>query len=292
MNKDKKVILGLIIVIIVLIVGGFAFYAGKISDEKNVLPVVENTSQQKESCLIVTSPIPNQAVSFPLNIEGYIDLVGAKADTCTKWSAFEGTAGNVVVKDANGNVKSSLASINTVGDYYEGMKNWPIKATVQKLTGDLSADEISLYLTSDNASGDPSLTASKIIQPLKVISSVSTILPQYIGGQEGWPPVIKTSLNVYSCNVGVGVKDKDQKTIQTIINGKNYCVYSFGDAGMGHVYRTYTYTTAFGSGTKTTTFTLNYSTCGGYGGPGDAQYDQCKKNTTSFNLDAIIGGLM
>ncbi len=42
MNKDKKVIVGLIIIIIVLIVGWVSFNLGRNSKEKDVLPLVEN----------------------------------------------------------------------------------------------------------------------------------------------------------------------------------------------------------------------------------------------------------
>ncbi|MEI8269738.1 MAG: hypothetical protein WCG45_00040 [bacterium] len=187
MNKDKKIIIVLVIIIIVLVVGGIAFMAGKNSKEEEKFPVVENNvppenqvvdnNQQKKSCLIITSPLPNTVVSFPLNIEGYINLSGAQANTCTKWGAFEGIAGSVVVKDTNGNVKSSLVNIKTVGDYYTGMDKWPVKGTIKNLTKTLSTNEIALFLTSDNASGDPAMTATKIIQPLKVTSSVSDCLP-------------------------------------------------------------------------------------------------------------------
>ena len=46
MNKDKKVIVGLVIVITILLVGG-VFYIGKNSKEETKLPVAENNLQQQ-----------------------------------------------------------------------------------------------------------------------------------------------------------------------------------------------------------------------------------------------------
>lgn len=42
MNKDKKIIIGLVVIVIILLVGVFAFITGRNSKEEGKLPVVEN----------------------------------------------------------------------------------------------------------------------------------------------------------------------------------------------------------------------------------------------------------
>lgn len=103
----------------------------------------------------------------------------------------------------------------------------------------------------------------------------------------GWPPVIKTSTAAYSCTAS-------KATTQKTINGKNYCVTSVEDAAMGSRSGQYTYTTANGTGTKTASFSLVWSSCGGYGAPGDTQYDQCQSTVSGFfsTLDVLIASLI
>ena len=122
--------------------------------------------------------------------------------------------------------------------------------------------------------------------------SISTTLPQYISGQQGWPPVVQTSGSHYSCTPA---HSEMGDTVEKIINNKNYCITSFIDAAAGNRYGTYTYTTAGIQGSlKTTTFTLHWPSCGGYGGPGDPTYNQCNTNQTNFfaGLDSLIDSLM
>ncbi len=119
----------------------------------------------------------------------------------------------------------------------------------------------------------------------------STILPQYVSGQEGWPPAIQTSSEAYSCEAG---HSEMLDVTEKIINNKNYCITTSVDAGAGQRYGQYKYTRANGMGTKTTYFTLRWPSCGVYGGPGDAQYNQCQSNQNTFfaNLDLLIDSLM
>ncbi len=190
MNKDKKIIIGLFFIILVLVIGGLAFYAGKNSREESKLPVRENNLPQENQ--LVNTPVQNNTV------------------------------------------------VNTN------------------------------------------------VQP-------STILPQYIGGQN-WPPVIKTSTVAYSCVSGVVGMGGRTVTTEKIINGKTYCVAYTEEGAMGKIYKTYTYTTALGSGTKATMpFTLSYQECGVYRDnsvSGGAIYNQCNTNELNFNIDAVMTGLM
>ncbi len=174
-NKGFAPIVILIAILVAGVIGGVAYYAGKnqkTSENKivdNYQPVNNNTyqqntpqattpkpknnpqpqQQQTNSCLVITSPVVGSVVSFPLTITGYIDVAGAQAGTCTRWGAFEGTAGDVVVKDTNGNAKSLAAKIHTVNDYYIGMQQWPVTVTIPNLTGVPYTNEIRFHMTGD-----------------------------------------------------------------------------------------------------------------------------------------------
>ncbi|OGI61813.1 hypothetical protein A2645_01015 [Candidatus Nomurabacteria bacterium RIFCSPHIGHO2_01_FULL_39_9] len=121
-------------------------------------------------------------------------------------------------------------------------------------------------------------------------AAVSTTLPTpYISAQENWPPVIQNSSTAYSCTA---TSSETSETAEKIINGRTYCITDFTDCGAGSCYSDRTYVTADSSGTKTTNFTLRYQNCGGYGGPGDTEFDQCSSARSNFNLDEIIDSLM
>ena len=180
--QNKNTIL--LIIIVILLSVGVWFVAKKGNDPRLENDRLAKNQQddrsqdlQEDSCLVVTSPVVNQAVSFPLVIKGYIDVAGAKANTCVSWGAFEGTAGSIVVKDMKGAIKSLDVRINTVGDYYAGMKQWPITATIQGLTGVPSSNQIALYMASDEQRDGYSPTI-KVLQPL-MISKDSVGLAMY-----------------------------------------------------------------------------------------------------------------
>jgi hypothetical protein len=173
-NKGFAPIAILIAILVVGAIGGAAYYTGKnqSANEDKIVdtyqPVNNNASpQQESSCLVITSPSINSVVSFPLTLAGYIDLAGAAAGTCTHWGAFEGTAGTVVAKDTNGNIKSLNAKISTVGDYYTGMQQWPVSATIQNLTGTPYMNEIQFHMTGDEQR-DGVLPATQTLQPFTV----------------------------------------------------------------------------------------------------------------------------
>jgi len=125
-------------------------------------------------------------------------------------------------------------------------------------------------------------------------NSISTTLPAKYIGAKNWPPVVQRSTIQYSCIPNSGSGDVPKTVIQKKINNKTYCITSMIDAGAGQRFGEYTYTTINGNGTKTVSFELGWSSCGGYGGPGDIEYDQCQITVSGFlnNLDAVIDSLM
>ena len=118
----------------------------------------------------------------------------------------------------------------------------------------------------------------------------STILPQYVSGKK-WPPVIQNVATAYSCTTS---HTEMGDTAQKVIDGKTYCITTFIDAAAGRRDGEYTYVTANASGTKVANFHLEWVSCGGYGGPGDANYDQCQSEQNTFfgTLDVLIDSLM
>lgn len=187
-NKGFAPIVILVAILVAGAIGGVAYYAGKsqkTSENKivdNYQPVNNNTyqqntpqantpkpknnpppqQQQTNSCLVITSPTVNSVISFPITLVGYIDVAGAAAGTCTRWGAFEGTAGDVVVRDTNGNAKSLAVKINTIGGYYIGMQHWPVNATIQSLTGVPYTNEIRFHMAGDEQR-DGFLPATQIL---------------------------------------------------------------------------------------------------------------------------------
>lgn len=129
-------------------------------------------------------------------------------------------------------------------------------------------------------------------------TSVSTTLPSWLDGQEGWPPVIKYSSNLYSCTpgrVGMGVP---VTTTEKVINNRKYCISIADEGTAGTIYYTYTYTTADTNrtdnpGTLTTHFTLGWhdAMCQDVSGNSTPNNIVCNLNSTqpvNFNVDAAV----
>ena len=155
-----------------------------------------------------------------------------------------------------------------------------------------------IYVLSKNSNAfvnNKNVQENKLINvPITTSPNISIQLPEYIGGQKSnWPPVIKESGEPYSCTPGASGMGVRKETTERTINGKTYCVTYIGEGAVGITYKTYTFTTFSTQGTtKTTTFTLSYFNCEGYGVPGNVRYDQCKTNQANFDIDTVIASLM
>lgn len=120
--------------------------------------------------------------------------------------------------------------------------------------------------------------------------TVSTTLPTpYISGGGSWPPIITQSATAYSCAPEPFSMGMKKSNTQKTINGKVYCIQTIEEGAAGNDYHTYTYTTAFGSGTKTTKFVLDYVSCDNYPQP---QQTQCKTAQANFDVDTIVASLL
>lgn len=226
--KNKNVLIGILIGLVVILVAYLLYNTNK------SVNTIENNNK-KESCLVITSPVPNQTVSFPLDITGYIDIRGARNDTCGGWGAFEGTAGSVLIKDASGNIKSSSVSLYTIGDYSVDNDKWSIKATIENLTGVPYTKEVSLYFSSEI--GEPSRVVNSIVSPLILsdysnVDSYTSLNDKFIesgvdnnGRHIGYIKNISSVGNNYSLEIDyiqwIGCNDSDCPNGFKIVNGNS-----------------------------------------------------------------------
>lgn len=121
--------------------------------------------------------------------------------------------------------------------------------------------------------------------------SLTLPTPYVTSGNGIWPPVIQTSTTAYSCTPsGAG---SDMETTQKIINGRTYCFTMSDGVGAGSVHLGYTYTTANGSGTKTTNFSINYvNNCDDYSGQQHTDCQAAHSMFANYNFDLFIDSLM
>ncbi len=103
----------------------------------------------KSDCLVITSPIANAKVTFPLTITGQIP-VGCK------WGVFEGEAGTVYVQDANGSGKSNQAILRVTNFSYNYPRVDPFNftATITVLNSTPRTSQIYLHFLDTNPKGE------------------------------------------------------------------------------------------------------------------------------------------
>ncbi|HQK63811.1 MAG TPA: Gmad2 immunoglobulin-like domain-containing protein, partial [Candidatus Staskawiczbacteria bacterium] len=83
----KIILLPIILAIIILILVGLLVFLKTPQDSQNI--------EHQEQGIVINSPLPNQEVSSPLKITGYVNGQG--------WSGFEGQVGTVAILDYKGN---------------------------------------------------------------------------------------------------------------------------------------------------------------------------------------------
>jgi hypothetical protein len=141
----------------------------------------------------------------------------------------------------------------------------------------------------------PSSTNQTTTNENNILSTVSGAINRGYISSQTWPPAIHNSPAPYTPFICEPDSKSPQATkTEKIINGRKYCITSFVDGGAGHWGGEYTYVTENYSATRNTKFNLSWSNCGGYGGPGDTKYDQCKKDQSDVfdNLDAAVDALL
>ena len=298
-NKNTIIIL---LTIIILILGYVAFLKPQnvnqnyvsdnqipVTDNTTNTPTQNNTDSQADNWIYTTTPgmiiayksdwtvTPQYYVSTAMQAQGKTDLVGYM---------FTLPDGNPIIV---GGAQSSCTT-KEINEFKYGVstiacvKNMSSNVGVLNVRNTLPQNDINLF-------GDFVLKNSTTNNN----AAVTTTLPQYMGTyQNGWPPVIRTSPNAYSCMQSAGTGDVPTITTQKIINGKNYCITSFVDGAMSHVGGDYTYTRVNGTGTKIATFKLYWPSCGVYGSQTDPIVIQCNSNQAIFfsNLDTLIASLM
>lgn len=123
-------------------------------------------------------------------------------------------------------------------------------------------------------------------------TTLSTTLPTpYISEVEGWPPAIIVSSTPYSCTVTSPASQSMDITVERRIGDRTYCIVTHTENAAGNIYADYTYTTRYGSRTKTTHFTLQYvHNCGAF--MGTPEETACTTAQSNFDLDGIVNKVM
>jgi len=300
-NKGFAPLVVLLIVLGVLAVGGVAYFAGKSSAPKNEVadnsnytsPITNNNPpaqtpppQNPKQPTPLPLCVPSITVLSPNGGEVYI----AGQQITVKWTSCN-------VPTTNQDVLLYLLNYSQNGTGYS-IGNSTVNDGTEVVTlpnnpqqpGKYYKIRISLFPVAMGGSNleDDSDNLFTINAPVS-----TTISSPYITGTK-WLPTIQTSSTAYSCISSSSESSEVSTVVQKVINGKTYCVSTTIDGGAGHFGGDYIYTRANGSGTKTAIFQLQWNNCGGYGGPGDTQYDQCKIDQANVfsNLDAMVDSLM
>lgn len=104
-----------------------------------------------------------------------------------------------------------------------------------------------------------------------------------------WPPVVKSSEGVFSCNAqGTDTSETGKVELKTIA-GTQYCVTTLSEGAAGSMYTTYTYIAEIKNQLAVTTFTLRFVQCDNYNDP---EKTLCKTEREQFNPDIMANGII
>ena len=317
-NKGFAPIAIVLIIIVVLAVGGVAYFAGKSSKP---LPqnVVENNLPPENQNNVTTPPVQNTQVNNVVNntqtdclpnTAPWIKVLSPNGgETYTvgqqitvKWKSCNIKSNNVALGLKNittGNESFQLtAPDNGKADFdFQGFPVGNYKIIICNTKPVSGKFEVSYNRDCSVSDYSDSLFTLNINQSTVNLSTFSS---QYVTPYPGqWPPIVQHNDTTYSCSTisrDVFGTPTTLTGTQKNINGRKFCIYSFSDGGAGHFAGVYTYITAElnGSGTERVDFRVDWGSCGVYGTTGDPQYDQCKNDQSTFfnNLDAYIASLM
>ena len=311
----------LLLVLGALIIGGGAYAIGKHSADIKAKTTIDLQPITQND--IRTSPQPSDNPETPAPADTGKGCTSSSAPSITvlspnggevyqsgqqitvKWKSCNGTENQVmiVLRSSQGGARE----ITTVPD--TGSASIALPTTFGDGTPLVSGKffKISLQLGGSAMAHPAPTDDSNSTFTINIPShTISTTLPQHVGSHANcdsiyqtngvcWPPVVIASSSAYKCNPFHNQGGGGADVAERVINGRTYCISSFGDSYAGGVGWTYTYTLASGTGTKTTTFGITYSSCGVIGGrPTDPGYIQCKsaQDTFAANLDNLIDNLM
>ena len=148
-------------------------------------PQIEEEEEQapqfaSECGLIITSPVPNQTVSFPLTIEGILQqgLIGG-----CYWGVFEGEGGHVGIIDQSGQAVSDTFIIQVT--------NWmttapqPIMITIPQLTSTPVSNQLTLVFSDNDPRDPPQAEPSQLVISVTLASVLSQIQSPPPNGSNG-----------------------------------------------------------------------------------------------------------
>lgn len=282
-NKGSSALKAILFVVIVLLIAFGAYQFGKNSEQKRYgnnsdvvsLPEeIPDSTNTHSSMSCDAESTPSIKVTSPNGGEVYT----AGQQITVNW-----TTCNISRTNPDMNISLSGGTLLSATTPNDGSQVVTIPSSTPTGNYQIAVGNASARIIGDGSDRAFTINAAR--------SNISTtISSQYIVGTH-WPPTIQISATPYSCSASTG---EVTTVVQKIINGKTYCVNSTVDGGAGHFGGDYIYTRANGSGTKTATFQLQWPSCGGYGGPNDPIYVQCKteQNNVFNRLDAMVDSLM
>lgn len=304
-HKGFTLISSLLIIIGIAIIGGGAYFVGKSVERKSEVKV--NLDSQ--------SSVEDQNFTSTQNI---ITTPQETSSGCSKTSTpsisiLSPNGGETYTSGQKITVKWKSCNVGPVGLTLIG---FPYPSDREVFLGNWSTNA---------SSGNETVTIPNSITEGKYVVSVSTppetlpsgvedvsdnyftikalavsaTLPGWLGAQEGWPPVIKYSSNLYSCTIGRVGMGVPVSTTEKTINGRKYCISVADEGATGTIYYTYTYTTADTNrtdnpGTLTTHFTLGWhnvmctNTFSSTPGNIICHPDNDSTQPISFNVDSAV----
>ena len=140
----------------------FLFAGCQSSQNKSTETPTTTVSECTTQPLKVVSPLPNEQVSFPVNVEVIVDNSNPN---CDHWTVFEAQAGTAEIKTADGTPVGSTP-LSTESDWMTDQAV-TYKATIP-LVEDTNETEFTLVISSENPSGEPERMKTVSI-PIQVV---------------------------------------------------------------------------------------------------------------------------
>lgn len=127
-------------------------------------PQIQAQQSASECGLIVTSPLSNQTVTFPLIITGTVEagLIGG-----CRWGIFEGEAGTVAVYDTNGNKRSDTVILAPIPNWMSpGAHSFTV--TIPALTSQPYTNDLNLIFKDNDPRDPPEAEPSQLVIPVSL----------------------------------------------------------------------------------------------------------------------------
>ena len=286
MNKNIKIILGTIIVIVVLIAAA-GFYRFNFTDGGDVI-VIEDVPASVPSGHFCYAYHQAATPTAPYKVDEYIDM---KVEGATFSGTKHGTqAGPDMTNGYEGTLAGTIAGADLTAKYaytIEGSDN--TEQEIYKYTKD-GLKKWRYPLKDEKGILVPDTTKEYSIHNYDNVDCLSVTLPmKYMKTSDFWPPEIKLTNEKFECKEGGSAIKVNGITAKKEIAGRDYCVTTISEGAAGSTYSNYTYRTAVGSELATFSFMLRTVQCMNYDNPKQAE---CLTERQAYTPDFLASTLM